>query len=75
MQAPDDRAGARASWPIRVLRLDADDTPELHDTTPEQRIEMMWELVVQAWAVAGTALPVYERHEMPVRIRRLRDQA
>lgn len=75
MQAPDDRAAARASWPIRVRRLGADDTPELHDTTPEQRIEMMWELVVQAWAVAGTALPAYERHETPVRVRRLRDQS
>jgi hypothetical protein len=46
----------RSNWPIRVCRLgeDADDTL---DTTPEQRLAMMWELVTQGWAIAGRATP------------------
>lgn len=75
MQPPEDRAAARADWPIRVRQLGDDDETILHDTTPEQRIGMMWELVVQAWAVAGIPIPDYERHEMPVRITRLQDQS
>lgn len=71
MQPPEDRAAAaRADWPIRVRQLGDE-----QDTTPEQRIGRMWELVVQAWAVAGIPIPDYERHEMPVRITRLQDQS
>lgn len=73
MQPPEDRAAARAHWPIRVRQLGDDDEGILQDTTPEQR--MMWELAVQAWAVAGIPIPDYERHEMPVRITRLQDQS
>ncbi len=74
MQDPEDRAAARARWPIRVRPLGDDDSTLLHDTTAEQRIEMMWELVVQAWAVAGIPIPDYARQAMPVRIGRLRDE-
>lgn len=31
---------------------------------------MMWELVVQSWAIAGRPIPDYERAEAPVRILR-----
>ena len=60
------RRAARANWPVRVARL-ADDEPVELDTTVEQRLAMMWELATQAWAVAGCALPDYDRAHTPVR--------
>lgn len=62
------RRQARASWPVRVHRLDDDEG--LDDTTPEQRVGMMWELAVQAWALAGLPMPDYDRAHMPVRVLR-----
>lgn len=57
---------ARAQWPVRAVHRDADDTT-LDDTTPEQRIGMMWELAVQAWKLAGLPIPDYDRAHTPVR--------
>jgi len=34
---------------------------------------MMWELVVQAYAIAGIPIPDYDRAHTPIRIRRLGD--
>lgn len=56
----------RSSWPIRVTRL-GDDSEDALDTTAEQRLAMMWELVTQAWAIAGRAIPDYDRAHTPVR--------
>lgn len=63
---------ARSHWPITVSRL-GNDEPTADRTTPEQRIGMMWELVVQAWAVAGLEIPDYDRAHTPICVRR-RDQ-
>jgi hypothetical protein len=56
----------RSNWPIRVSRL-GDDADDALDTTAEQRLSMMWELVTQAWAIAGRAIPDYDRAHTPVR--------
>lgn len=41
----------RSNWPTRLLRMEDED--EFDDTasfTPEQRMEMVWELTKSAWA-------------------------
>jgi hypothetical protein len=58
------RRARRADWPVRVVPLGAD-SPDALDTTPEQRIEMMWELAVQAYGVAGIPIPDYDRANTP----------
>ena len=43
--------------PVRVARLHDQDTQEdLRNTTPEQRLGMMWQLAVDAWAFMGEPL-------------------
>jgi len=59
---------ARRSWPVRKYPLGEEPSEDLRDsTTPEERIEMMWPLAVEAWTLGGRPLPDYERHEAPVR--------
>ncbi|MBL8756499.1 MAG: hypothetical protein JNK15_24610 [Planctomycetes bacterium] len=57
----------RATWPLRVVARGAE-PPDGLDTTREQRIEMMWELTVQAWRLAGMPIPDYDRANTPVRL-------
>lgn len=66
-----ERQRERSNWPIRVRRLGEE---AIDDTTPEQRIAMMWELAVQAWAIAGKPIPDYDRAHTPVRILRRGDE-
>jgi hypothetical protein len=43
--------------PVRVVRLhDQDTQDDLCNTTPEQRLGMMWQLAVDAWAFMGDSL-------------------
>jgi len=37
-------------------------------TTAEERVGMLWELTLGAWALTGRPLPAYLRAEMPGRI-------
>lgn len=63
------RAGARADWPIRRFRLGeepADDPRSL--TTPEERVAVMWQLALDAWASAGRPIPDYPRGKTPIRV-------
>ena len=61
------RASQRAQWPVAKYRLGEEPSDDLSaTTTAEQRLQMMWPLAVEAWALSGRALPAYERHEMPV---------
>jgi hypothetical protein len=72
MQPDDDaRREARRDWHVSRHRLT--DVAAANGTTAEQRLAMMWELVVQAWAIAGKPIPAYERAQMPVRLCRLQD--
>lgn len=66
------RRRARAGWPVAVYRLGQE--PAADGTTAEQRLSMMWELVVQAYAIAGRAIPDYERAHVAIQVRR-RDEA
>lgn len=61
----------RARWPVRAVRR-SDESIDA-DTTPEQRLAMMWELAVQAWTISGVPLPDYDRAHTPVSIRRRQD--
>lgn len=63
-----ERAAARGSWPVRKYRLGAEPSDDLSaSTTPEERLAMMWPLALEAWRMTGRPLPVYARHETPVR--------
>ncbi len=41
-------------------------------TTPEERLAMMWPLARDTWAMMGGDLPACPRNEMPVRVVRRR---
>lgn len=36
--------------------------------TPDERVAMVWQLTLDAWAVAGREIPRYARHAMPGRM-------
>jgi hypothetical protein len=57
----------RSSWPVHVCRLGEEPT-RAGETTAEQRLAMMWELVTQAWAMAGREIPAYDRRDAPGRV-------
>lgn len=66
------RRALRAEWPVRVYRLGEEPGDDLSgETTPAERLAMMWPLALEAWAVAGRALPSYRRHELPLSTRRM----
>ena len=63
------RRAARKSWPVRKYRLGSEPGDDLSETTtPRERLEMMWPLALEAWALTGQPLPDYTRASTPVRI-------
>ena len=53
---------------MRKYRLGSEPSDDLSDsTTPEQRLEMMWPLAIEAWSLSGKPLPEYARKDTPVR--------
>lgn len=64
------RAAARASWPgLKTTLAEAPGADDLSaSTTAEQRLAMMWELTLGAWALTGLPLPDYTRASMPGRL-------
>ena len=63
------RAAARKSWPIRVYRLGEEPADDLRaTTTAAERVEMVWQVTLDAWALAGRPIPDYPRSEAPVRV-------
>ena len=59
----------RSHWPVRRFTLAAEPPEDLSGkTTAEQRLEMMWPLALDAWALAGWPLPDYPRGAAPVRL-------
>ena len=71
MERHRERRADRAAWPVRVYRLGEEPGDDLsRETTPAQRLAMMWPLAVEAWTLAGRTLPTYGRHEIPISIRR-----
>jgi hypothetical protein len=74
MTDANNRAAARKSWPIRKHRLGEEPSDDLRDsTTAEERLQMMWQLAVDAWSLANRPIPDYNRNEAP--IRKLRPKA
>lgn len=63
----DARTAKRAGWPLLITRL-GEEPPDGVDTSPEERIEMMWELSVRAYGMAGIPIPDYDRANTPIRI-------
>jgi hypothetical protein len=58
----------RSTWPVRKYRLGEEPSADLSETTtPEQRLEMVWTLTMDAWSLTGRSLPDYPRHAAPVR--------
>jgi hypothetical protein len=68
-RSPDERRAARAHWPIVRRALSDDPSDDLSaETTPVERIAMMWTLAESAWKVAGLPLPTYDRRSIPARL-------
>ena len=64
----DERRRARAAWPVRKFRLGEEPADDMAGTTVEERVAMVWQLTLDAWAAAGREIPTYRRSEMPVRV-------
>ncbi len=49
---------------IRVKKLSDDDSEDLKHTKPQERLAMMWQLTLDAWAFKGETLakPRLQRH-------------
>lgn len=62
-----ERADAGASWPVRRTTNEQQSDDLSSETTPAQRLAMMWPLALEAWRVAGKPIPDYPRHETPIR--------
>jgi hypothetical protein len=60
---------SRRDWPIRVYHLGEEPSDDLSAcTSPEQRIEMVWELTRRMWTLSGRPWPDYPRAAMPGRV-------
>ena len=62
------RRAARASWPVVRVAL-RDERPDFVESgTPSERIAMVHQLTLDAWAMAGLPIPDYRRDAAPGRI-------
>jgi hypothetical protein len=68
-----ERARARASWPIHRTTLEEERAPDVSGFTSSERVAMVWQLTLDAWATRGEPIPSYTRAEAPGRIRRRED--
>lgn len=54
---------------MRVYRLGEEPSDRIdREMTAEERMALVWQLTVEAWALAGREFPSYQRHEVPVRV-------
>jgi hypothetical protein len=61
----------RAGYPVRKATLQGQDHDEdLADTTPAERLGMMWQLTLDAWAFMGKPVAESRLPRHIVRIRR-----
>ena len=69
------RAARRASWPGGRYTLGQEPADDLRaTTTPSERLDMMWRLALDAWAMSGRPYPEYTRAEIPCRLYRSLDE-
>jgi hypothetical protein len=69
------RAKARAGWPVAHTSLAAQLDDDLTALSVSERIAMVWQLTLDAWAMMGAAIPDYERSQMPGKVVRRGDAA
>lgn len=63
------RARARAGWPGFVTTLDEQtDAVIVRHGTAAERVGMVWQITLDAWASSGRPLPDYTRENMPGRV-------
>ena len=61
----------RAAWPLVVRELREPVEPQVFGTAAA-RLRAVGELTEQCWTLARRTVPLYARHETPVRVVRLR---
>ncbi len=66
MSTREERAAARANWPVAIVPLGHDDPPTLPDGA--DFFSAVLELTGEAWALTGTLPPRTPRAEWPVTI-------
>lgn len=61
------RRAARRYWPGAKLTLKASEASANAPpaSTPSERVAMVWQLTLDAWAMSGAPLPTYTRAAMP----------
>jgi hypothetical protein len=60
---------------VRVLKLQEQDKyDDLRSTTPAQRLEMMWQLTLDAWAFKGEPISEDDLQRNVVRVIRLEEK-
>lgn len=69
MSSFEERARARAGWPIRKVAMrDEELTDPRITSSVDERLAMVATLTRQQWAFAGLEVPTYTRAEMPGRM-------
>jgi hypothetical protein len=70
---PDTPQEKRRHYPVRKTTLqEQDEDPDLENTTAAERLGMMWQLTLDAWAFAGQPLDESRLQRHIVRVRRRR---
>jgi|UPI0007322F6F hypothetical protein len=63
------RAAARRAWPVQRHRLGEEPGEDLSaTTTAAERMAMVWQLTLDAWALTGRPWPDYPRTAAPGRV-------
>jgi hypothetical protein len=69
MASFEERARARALWPIRTVALGDESLTDDRDTSSvDERIALVATLTLEQWRFSGRELPTYSRAEMPGRV-------
>lgn len=64
----DERAKARAGWPVQRVAMADQGKDVLVAVPPAERVAMVWALTCDAWAMSGRPMPDYPRSHAPGRI-------
>jgi len=65
----------RSTLRAKIFPLGHEPAEDLsNSTTAAERLAMLQDLSREAWALSGLPVPVYERHQIPVRIVALSSQ-
>lgn len=68
------RARARAAWPVRKFSLGQEPVDDLSALTVSERVAIVWRLTQDAWASTGAAIPDYSRAQTPGKVIRSRER-